>query len=158
MPCEILAAVSSNLLLSFFLMLGFNAMELVAGSATAIRPKGMHDKMSEFDETIVPHAPATREANDERFEFAFALPRRNKRVMLKFPIGLLASSDGEVRRKIAEILRQCGLPSVLASTVAESGIALAGHEVSIVLCNGCLADGNYEDIVKLVACLTQKLQ
>ena len=71
-------------------------------------------------------------------------------VMLKFPTGLVASSDGEVRRNIAEIPRQCGLPSVVASTVAESGIALAGHEVSIVLCNDCLADGNYEDIVKLV--------
>jgi len=34
--------------------------------------------------------------------------------------------------------------------VAESGIALIRHQVSIVLCYDCLGDGNYEDIVKLL--------
>ena len=106
--------------------------------------------MSELDEATVPYDPATQKATGEKFEFAFALRQRRKGVMLKLPNGLVVSSDDEVRRKLAEILGQCGLAPVFASTVAESGMALAGHEVFIVLCNDCLADGKYEDIVKLV--------
>jgi DNA-binding NtrC family response regulator len=34
--------------------------------------------------------------------------------------------------------------------VADSGIALARNEISIVVCNDRLDDGKYEDIVKLV--------
>jgi DNA-binding NtrC family response regulator len=39
---------------------------------------------------------------------------------------------------------------VLASTVAESGMVLAGHEISVVVCNDRMDDGTYKDIVKLV--------
>jgi len=62
----------------------------------------------------------------------------------------VVSSDEEVRRKLGEILGQCGLAPVFASTVTESGMALAGNEVFIVLCDDCLSDGKYMDIVKLV--------
>jgi DNA-binding NtrC family response regulator len=70
--------------------------------------------------------------------------------MLQLPNGLVVSSDDNVRRKLAETLGQCGLAPVFASTVAESGMALAGHEIFIVLCSDRLDEGEYEDIVKLV--------
>ncbi len=60
------------------------------------------------------------------------------------------SSDDEVRRKLAHVLRQCALAPLLASTVAESGMVLAGHEISVVVCNDRMDNGKYEDIVKLV--------
>ena len=106
--------------------------------------------MSELHRTTVPYDPATRKASDEKSEFAYALRRRNQEVILQLPKGLVASSDEEVRRKLGEILRQCGLAAVFASTVSESGMALAGNEVFVVLCDDCLPDGKYVDIVKLV--------
>lgn len=104
--------------------------------------------MREFDETVVLGASPTQ-ANDEQLEVAFA-PRRNRSVMLKFPNGLVASSDRRVRRELAKMLAQCGLAPVVASTVAETEVALFRHEVSIVLCNDCLGDGDYEDILRLL--------
>ena len=97
-----------------------------------------------------PYDPATRIASAEEFEFAYVLRQRNQEVILKVPNGLVVSSDEEVRRKLGEILRQCGLAPVFASTVTESGMALVGNEVFIVLCDDCLPDGQYVDIVKLV--------
>ena len=84
------------------------------------------------------------------YEIAVALRQRKKRVMLQVPSGLVVSSDDEVRRKLAQVLRQCALVPVFASTVAESQIVLAGHEISVVVCNDRMDDGKYEDIVKLV--------
>jgi len=106
--------------------------------------------MSELHLTTIPYGPATRKASDEKFEFAYALGQRNQELNLQLPSGLVVSSDEEVRRKLGEILRQCGLAPVFASTVSESGMALAGNEVFIVLCDDCLPDGKYVDIVKLV--------
>ena len=106
--------------------------------------------MSEFHGTTVPYGPATRKASDEKFEFAYALRQRNEEVILKLTNGLVVSSDVEVRRKLGEILGQCGLAPIFASTVTESGMALAGHEVFIVICDDSLSDGKYVDIVKLV--------
>jgi DNA-binding NtrC family response regulator len=70
--------------------------------------------------------------------------------MLQVPIGLVVSSDQVIRRKLAQVLRQCAVAPVVASTVAASGTALAWKEISIVVCNDRLDDGKYEDIVKLV--------
>ena len=106
--------------------------------------------MSELHRTTVPYDPATRKASDEKSEFAYALRRRNREVILQLPKGLVVSSEEEVRRKLGEILRQCGLAAVFASTVSESGMVLAGNEVFVVLCDDCLPDGKYVDIVKLV--------
>ena len=106
--------------------------------------------MSELHGTTIPYGPATRKVNDEKFEFAYALRQGKKEVVLKFPNGLVVSSDEEVRRKLGEILGQCGLAPVFVTTVAESGIALADHELFIVLCDDCLPDGKYVDIAKLV--------
>jgi DNA-binding NtrC family response regulator len=106
--------------------------------------------MSQLNGTTIPYDPATRKANDEKLEFAYALGQRNKEVILELPNGLVVSSDEQVRRKLGEILGQCGLAPVFASTVTESGMALAGHAVFIVLCDDYLPDGKYGDIVKLV--------
>jgi ActR/RegA family two-component response regulator len=102
------------------------------------------------DDKIGVLGSAATQVSDEQLEVSFA-PRRYKRVMLKFPNGLVASSDRRIRRELAQILQQCGLAPVVASTVAETGVAIVRHEVSIVLCNDCLGDGNYEDILRLLA-------
>ena len=81
---------------------------------------------------------------------AVALRQRKKRVILQVPSGLAVSSDDDVRRKLAHVLRQCALAPELACTVAESGMVLAGQEISVVVCNDRMDDGKYEDIVKLV--------
>jgi CheY-like chemotaxis protein len=95
-----------------------------------------------------------RRTDGKRYEIAFAL--RKKRLMLQVPSGLVVSSDDEVRRKLAQVLRQCAIAPVLASTVAESEMVLAGHESSVVVCNDRMDDGKYEDIVKLaVRCVTK---
>jgi len=91
-----------------------------------------------------------RRTDEERFEIVFALRQRKKRVMLQVRSGLVVSSDDEVRRKLAQILQQCALVPVHACSVAESGIVLAGHEISIVVCNDRMDDGKYEDIVRLI--------
>lgn len=103
--------------------------------------------MSDFDETAVPYDAAPGRLNGQTPEFASLLRRRKNGVLLK---GLVVNSDESVRQKLAEILGKCGITPIFASSVAETGIALAGHEVCIALCNDWLADGNYEDIVKLV--------
>jgi DNA-binding NtrC family response regulator len=114
--------------------------------------------MSELHRTTIPYDPATGKASDEKSEFAYALRRRNQEVILQLPKGLVVSSDEEVRRKLGEILRQCGLAAVFASTVSESGMVLAGNEVFVVLCDDCLPDGKYVDIVKLVGRSDSKVQ
>lgn len=103
--------------------------------------------MNDFDETAMPYDAATWRMNGQTPEFASPLRRRENGVLLK---GLVVNSDEAVRRKLAEILEECGIAPIFACSVAESGIALAGHEVCIALCSDWLADGNYEDIVKLV--------
>ena len=107
--------------------------------------------MMQLDPNNVRHDDREAMRTDgERYEIAVALRQRKKRVMLQVPSGLVVSSDDEVRRKLAQALRQCALAPVLASTVAESGMVLAGHEISVVVCNDRMDDGKYEDIVKLV--------
>ena len=105
--------------------------------------------MRELDRTTILYGPATSEASDGRFALACVLRQRNQEVILQLPSGLVVSSDEEVRSKLGEILRQCGLAPVFASTVSEGGMALAGNEVFLVLCDDCLSDGKYLDIVKL---------
>ena len=77
----------------------------------------------------------------KRYEIAVALRQRKKRVMLQVPSGLVVSSDDDVRRKLDWVLRQCALAPVLAATVAEGRVALAGNEIVIVVCNDRLDDG-----------------
>ena len=105
--------------------------------------------LTELEEAPVSHDSRTESKVRGEFEFAFARSR-SKEATSKLRNGLVVSADHEVRRKLAESLGQCGLAPIFASTVVESRIALAGREVFVVLCNECLADGTYEDIVNLV--------
>jgi DNA-binding NtrC family response regulator len=63
--------------------------------------------------------------------------------------GLVVSSDDEVRRKLAEMLRQRGLAPVFASTVAESRMRLSRSQVQIVICEDWLGDGKYDAVVRI---------
>lgn len=103
--------------------------------------------MGELDGIAVPRVLLRQKA--ETSEFALAAWQYGK-ANSKSPNGLVVSSDDEVRGRLTESLWHCGLEPVSADTVAESRIALAGHEIFIVLCNEFLADGNYGDVVKLM--------
>jgi len=63
---------------------------------------------------------------------------------------MVVSSEDSVRRRLAELLRQSGLTPVLVSTVADSQAALARDKVCMLLCDECLADGNYQAVVEIV--------
>ncbi len=105
--------------------------------------------LTEIREATLSRNPRTENTSHGEFALAFA-PFRAKDTGSKPPNGLVVSSDDEVSPKLAESLLQCGLAPLFAATVVESGIALAGREVLVVLCNECLVDGTYEDIAKLV--------
>lgn len=106
--------------------------------------------LPEIEEATVSHDSRTENAEQGECQLAFA-PCRRKGAASHPPNGLVVSSDGEVRQKLAESLGECGLGSILSSTVAESRIAMAGRDVFVVVCNEWLPDGSYVDIVKLVA-------
>lgn len=91
---------------------------------------------------------AIAEATVSKFELAFA-PWRGNDARSEPRDGLVVSSDGEVSRKLAESLGECGVAPLFACTVVESRIVLAGRDVLVVLCNERLADGTYEDVVNL---------
>lgn len=109
-----------------------------------------------FTSNLLPEIAAAPVSQDSRTEntghgdseLAFAPCRRKDSTSP--PNGLVVSSDGEVSGKLAESLGQCGLAPLFVSTVVESRIVLAVREVLVVLCNDCLADGTYEDVVNLV--------
>lgn len=105
--------------------------------------------MAEPEESIVRCVRLTHTAGHEKAEFALAI-RQFRKANLKFPAGLVVTSDDEVRGRLAASLWRCGLEPVFADTVAESRIALAGYDILIVLCNELLADGNYDDVVKSI--------
>jgi DNA-binding NtrC family response regulator len=69
-------------------------------------------------------------------------------VNLNRPTGLVVSSYEEVLRKLARIMGQCGLATLLASSVAESVRILDRENVRLVLCYDRLIDGDYEDILR----------
>lgn len=105
--------------------------------------------MRELEEATVPHDSKTGNTGRGEFEIVFH-PCRRRKATSRPPNGLVVSSDDEVSRKLAESLWKSELAPLFASTVAETRIALARREVSVVLCNDCLTDGTYEDIVKLL--------
>lgn len=65
--------------------------------------------MIQLDPNNVYDDGETRRTDGKRYEIAVALRQRKKRVMLQVPSGLVVSSDDDVRRKLAHVLRQCAL-------------------------------------------------
>jgi len=106
--------------------------------------------MIPFNATSVMDRPA-KSSQRESAKNEIMLPDRARQVpaMLDLLPGMVVSSEDRVRRRLAEILGQCGLTSILASTVAESKMALARHKFCMVLCDECLADGDYQAIVEI---------
>ena len=102
------------------------------------------------DTSVMP--PPAKASRRESTKNEVILPDRVRVVpaMLNLLPGLVVSSEARVRRNLAEILGQCGLTPILASTVAESQMALDRHTFCMVLCNDCLADGDYQAIVEIV--------
>lgn len=104
---------------------------------------------AEIEQEAVSRDSRTGKTGHGESDHSFA-PCGRKAATSKPPNGLVVSSDDEVGRKLAQNLGQCGLAPLFASTVVESRVALARCEVLVVLCNECLADGTYEDVVSLV--------
>jgi DNA-binding NtrC family response regulator len=77
------------------------------------------------------------------------LPRRSRSRSsnLDCPKGLVASSDEEVLRKLAKIMGECGLATLLAFTVSDSIRILERDNICLVLCEDHLIDGNYEGLL-----------
>jgi len=106
--------------------------------------------MIRFNATSVVDRPG-KASQRESTRNEIMLPDRARQVpaMLNLLPGIVVSSEDRVRRRLAEILGQCGLRSILASTVAESKMALTRHKFCMVLCDECLADGNYQAVVEI---------
>jgi len=106
--------------------------------------------MFPFNDTSVMRHPA-KAIQRESTKNEVMLPnlaRQVPAILTLFP-GMVVSSEDGVRHRLAEILGQCGLTPILASTVAGSQMALAQHKFCMVLCDECLADGDYRAIVEI---------
>ena len=91
----------------------------------------------------------TKIGDGKEDSFAFTFPVRTRPRLTKFnsPNGLVATSDEGVSQKLAGIMSQCGLATLLAFTVGESWRILFRHRVCLVLCDDLLVDGKYEHIL-----------
>jgi two-component system, NtrC family, response regulator PilR len=106
--------------------------------------------MIPFDDTSVMHHPAKASQRESaRNEVRHPGRARQVPAMSNLLPGMVVSSEDRVRRRLAEILCQCGLTPILASTVSESQMALTRHEFCMILCDECLADGDYQAIVEI---------
>lgn len=97
------------------------------------------------------------EAESGTRDVTFPDPAPQETLMLNLPNCLVVSSDDGIRRKLAEMLRRCRLAPILVSTVVESRMALASLEVCMVLCDECIADGNYHAILEIVEHVDTKI-
>ena len=61
---------------------------------------------------------------------------------------IVASSNEETLQTLAEIVVQCGLAAFLAFTVDEGKRILRRQKVHLVVCEDCLIDGKYQDLLK----------
>ena len=107
--------------------------------------------MVPFNDTSEMHHSA-KASQPESTRHEGMLPFRARQVPMMSSLfrGMVVSSEDSVRRRLAELLRQSGLTPVLVSTVADSQAALARDNVCMLLCDECLADGNYQAVVEIV--------
>ncbi len=107
--------------------------------------------MVPFNDTSEMHHSA-KASQPESTRHEGMLPFRARQVPMMSSLfrGMVVSSEDSVRRRLAELLRQCGLTPVLASTVADSQATLAKNKVCMLLCDECLADGDYQAVVEIV--------
>jgi DNA-binding NtrC family response regulator len=62
---------------------------------------------------------------------------------------LVVSSDAVLRDNLANILAALGIDAVSASTLHECGETLAQRRVALIFCDRDLADGNYQQLLKI---------
>jgi ActR/RegA family two-component response regulator len=119
------------------------------GFATYEKPIGKEEQMVQSRVATLAHQ-LTEIGGGEggSSDVTFPWSARPRSANLNCPKGLVASSDEEVMRKLAKIMGQCGLATLLAVRVGESIKILDREKVCLVLCYDYLIDGNYEDILK----------
>ena len=100
--------------------------------------------------TVMHHSKKASQRESTKNEVMLPHCARPVPAMLNRLPGMIVSSEDRVRRRLAEILGQCGLTPIIASTVAESHMAMDRHKFSMVLCDECLADGDYRAVVEIV--------
>jgi DNA-binding NtrC family response regulator len=71
---------------------------------------------------------------------------------------LVASPELESRRALTATLNQEGWDTVCASRVTECRDIVAAQSISLVLCDRCLADGTYRDLLAAVRSLNHKVR
>jgi DNA-binding NtrC family response regulator len=71
---------------------------------------------------------------------------------------LVASPELESRRVLTATLNQEGWDTVCASRVTECRDIVAAQSISLVLCDRCLADGTYRDLLAALRPLNQKVR
>jgi DNA-binding NtrC family response regulator len=61
---------------------------------------------------------------------------------------LIACHDPESRRALSGLLSECGLETVVSSTVREVRAHLARHPLAVVFCGESLADGTFREVLR----------
>ena len=83
-------------------------------------------------------------------ESPFLIPMRHTQLILRRWRGLVISPNDEIRQRLAEALRDCGLIPIIASSAAESRILLDRYKVRMVFCDESVADGGYHAVIEIV--------
>lgn len=71
---------------------------------------------------------------------------------------LVASPELESRRALTTTLNQEGWDTVCASRVSECRDVIETQNISLVLCDRCLADGTYRDLLAALRSLNHKVR
>lgn len=77
--------------------------------------------------------------------------------MMGSPKVLLACTDPESRRILSSLLDQCGLKTVVSSSVRESRRILARGGVAMIFCEARLADGSFREVLRDAGAPEQKV-
>jgi DNA-binding NtrC family response regulator len=64
---------------------------------------------------------------------------------------LVVSSDPERSQMLATILQECGLPTVLCSSLNGARTLLGSGSIPFVFCEDTLADGSFQDLLQSIA-------
>jgi DNA-binding NtrC family response regulator len=65
-------------------------------------------------------------------------------------LALVACSDREVGRTLADTLAKSGILAVLTASASEACTWLGRERFSLVFCEDCLTDGSYRDVLRAV--------
>jgi DNA-binding NtrC family response regulator len=106
------------------------------------------NKMIQSEIEVLARQPTeTGDGKNSRFDLTFPLRASAGPGKLNSSTALVASSDENVQRDLAEMIVQCGLAACVAFTVRESKKILDRQKVSLVVCDESLIDGKYQDIL-----------